>query len=177
MAAAQVASDFFDKVTVLDRDTLPQGPEPRAGTPQARHGHALLGAGQASLAELFPGFADEIEKAGAVKVRAGRDIWMERPGFDPFPVRDLGFYSYCLSRPLLEFVIRHCLGRRSTVSLHEGCRVTEFLTSSNGAAVIGLHYEDAKGSAQRLMADLVIDASGRGVLTLDLLGRVGSPKP
>src|SRR3954454_273222 len=113
LAAAQAASGYFDKITVLDRDMLPQGPEPRAGTPQARHGHALLGAGQASLAKLFPGFAKEIESAGAVKARSGFDIWMERPGFDPFPVRDLGFDSYCLSRPLLEFVIRRCLERKS----------------------------------------------------------------
>src|SRR6476619_6505753 len=81
LAAAQATSDYFDRVTVLDRDMLPQRPEPRAGTPQARHGHALLGAGQASLAKLFPGFADEIENAGAIKVRSGLDIWVERPGF------------------------------------------------------------------------------------------------
>ncbi|MFL5279885.1 MAG: NAD(P)/FAD-dependent oxidoreductase [Rhodopila sp.] len=177
LAAAQAASGYFDKITVLDRDMLPQGPEPRAGTPQARHGHALLGAGQASLAKLFPDFAKEIESAGAVKARSGFDIWMERPGFDPFPVRDLGFDSYCLSRPLLEFVIRRCLERKSKVSLHQRCRVTELLASSNGAAVVGLRFEDANGLAQTLMADLIIDASGRGTLTLDLLARAGCSTP
>ena len=177
LAAAKAISGYFDNITVLDRDALPQKPEPRAGTPQARHGHVLLGAGQASLTELFPGFTEEIENAGAVKARAGLDIWWERPGYDPFPVRDLGFDVYCLSRPLLEFVTRRCLERESNVSLRQRCRVTELLASPDGTVATGVRHEDAGGLAQVLTSDLVVDASGRGVLTLELLGRTGLPKP
>jgi 2-polyprenyl-6-methoxyphenol hydroxylase-like FAD-dependent oxidoreductase len=92
-------------------------------------------------------------------------------------VRDLGFDTYCLSRPFLEFVIRRCLERTSNVSLHQRCRVTELLTVSDGAVVTGLRYDDAEGRAQMVKADLVIDASGRGALTMDLLERVGGHKP
>ena len=129
LAAAKALSGHFDTVTVLDRDTLPDQPEPRSGTPQARHGHGLLGSGQACLAELFPDFTQQLEDAGAVRARAGLDIWWERPGFDPFPLRDLGFDSFCMSRSLLEFVVRQCLERQPNVALRPKCRVTEFVTS------------------------------------------------
>jgi len=42
LAAAGALADFFDQVVVLERDTLPSEPAHRAGTPQARHVHALL---------------------------------------------------------------------------------------------------------------------------------------
>ena len=38
LLAARVLSNHFEKVTVLERDTLPNGPEFRSGVPQARHG-------------------------------------------------------------------------------------------------------------------------------------------
>jgi len=55
LTAAKALSAHFDCVTVLDRDALPEGPAPRQGTPQARHAHVLLAAGQQALAALFPG--------------------------------------------------------------------------------------------------------------------------
>ena len=42
LAAAGALADFFDQVVVLERDTLPSEPAHRAGTPQARHVHALF---------------------------------------------------------------------------------------------------------------------------------------
>jgi hypothetical protein len=91
LAAAKALAPHFERVTVLDRDALPEGPAARAGTPQARHAHGLLAGGQKALEALFPGIESDIAKAGAVKVRVGRDVIWERPGFDPFPRRDLGF--------------------------------------------------------------------------------------
>ena len=42
LTAAGALADHFDQVVVLERDTLPSEPMYRAGTPQARHVHALL---------------------------------------------------------------------------------------------------------------------------------------
>jgi len=42
MLAARVLSDIFERVIVLERDTLPEGPQLRPDVPQARHLHALL---------------------------------------------------------------------------------------------------------------------------------------
>lgn len=36
----------------------------------------------------------------------GYDYRLERPGYDPFPQRDLGILVYSMTRPLLEFTVR-----------------------------------------------------------------------
>jgi len=50
----------------------------------------LLFSGQRALNELFPGFEQE-------PLRAGLDVRVERPGYDPFPHRDLGWSGYAAS--------------------------------------------------------------------------------
>jgi 2-polyprenyl-6-methoxyphenol hydroxylase-like FAD-dependent oxidoreductase len=102
LVAARALSAHFERVTVLERDELPTTPRHRAGTPQSRHLHALLGGGLAALEELFPNFASELRLAGTVPLRATLDTRIERPGFDPFPQRDLGWEALSLSHPLIE---------------------------------------------------------------------------
>jgi len=106
LAAAQVLSNHFGTVTILERDLLPAEPAPRSGTPQAPHAHALLAGGMQALQSLFPNFEHDLVNAGAVRIRAGRDIRLDRPGYDPFPSRDLGFDTFFMSRALLEAVTR-----------------------------------------------------------------------
>ena len=62
LAAAGALADHFEQVVVLERDTLPSEPTHRAGTPQARHVHALLLSGQRALSELFPGFEQDLAR-------------------------------------------------------------------------------------------------------------------
>jgi 2-polyprenyl-6-methoxyphenol hydroxylase-like FAD-dependent oxidoreductase len=176
LAAAKALSRHFEHVTVLDRDTLPSEPAPRIGTPQARHAHALLPSGQEALEQLFPGLKKALEDAHVVKCRAGIDMVWERPGFDPFPIRDLGFDNLFMSRALLEFVCRRLLLEQQNVSVLGNSRVTEIL-ASGGRVVSGVRYEDADGREATLSADLVIDASGRGGPTLALLRALGRPEP
>src|SRR5215468_816622 len=94
LPAARALADYFEDVVVLERDTLPLNASHRAGTPQARHTHGLLGGGQRALGELFPGFEQDLISAGAVPLRIALDNRLERPGFDPFPKRDLGLLVY-----------------------------------------------------------------------------------
>jgi 2-polyprenyl-6-methoxyphenol hydroxylase-like FAD-dependent oxidoreductase len=174
LAAAAALSRHFERVTVLDRDTLPSEPAPRVGTPQARHPHALLPSGQQALEQLFPGLTEALEAAGVVKCRAGIDVIWERPGYDPFPVRDLGFDNLSMSRALLEFACRQQLLTRENVTLLANSRVTEIVASEAGG-VSGVRHEDAEGREVTLSADLVIDASGRGGPTMALLKALGPP--
>ena len=51
-------------VTVVERDVLADDAVNRRGVPQGRHVHALLGRGSQVLAELFPGFLDDLVAAG-----------------------------------------------------------------------------------------------------------------
>jgi flavin-dependent dehydrogenase len=91
LTAARALADHFERVLVLEGDALPADPIDRHGVPQGRHVHALLAGGQRALAELFPGFENGLVRAGAVRIRVGLDLRVERPGFDAFPQRDLGF--------------------------------------------------------------------------------------
>jgi 2-polyprenyl-6-methoxyphenol hydroxylase-like FAD-dependent oxidoreductase len=177
LAAAKALAPYFEKATVLDRDALPEVPVARTGTPQARHAHALLAGGQKALETLFPGIEGDIAKAGAVKVRVGRDVIWERPGFDPFPRRDLGFDSFCLSRPLLESVCRRRLREAPNVDIRPRTRVLEVIPSYDRCAVAAVQYEDDAGTPETLAVDLVVDASGRAAPTLSALKSFGLPKP
>jgi 2-polyprenyl-6-methoxyphenol hydroxylase-like FAD-dependent oxidoreductase len=177
LTAAGALADRFDQVVILERDTLPSKPTYRAGTPQARHVHALLLSGQRALSELFPGFEQDLARAGAVPLRVGLDVRMERPGYDPFPQRDLGWFSYAVSRPTIERAVRQRVESRANTTLRQHCRVQEVLASPNGEAVTGVRYENGNGASETIAADLVVDASGRGALTLALLQSIGRPLP
>jgi hypothetical protein len=41
LLAARALADYYDEVTVLARDVLPNANEPRKGVPQGRHAHGL----------------------------------------------------------------------------------------------------------------------------------------
>ena len=102
---------------------------------------------------------------------------MERPGYDPFPQRDLGWFSYAVSRPTIERAVRRRVESRANTTLRQRCRVQEMLASPNGEAVTGVRYENDNGASETIAADLVVDASGRGALTLALLQSIGRPLP
>jgi 2-polyprenyl-6-methoxyphenol hydroxylase-like FAD-dependent oxidoreductase len=164
-------------VVVLERDALPAEAAHRPGIPQGRHAHGLLVSGQRALSALFPDFELDLERAGAVKVIADLDIRAERPGYDPFPQRDLGWCTYALSRPAIEHAVRRRLEALANVSLRGRCPVRELLATSDGATVTGVRCENGDGSSETIRADLVIDASGRGALTFALLKSLGRPLP
>jgi 2-polyprenyl-6-methoxyphenol hydroxylase-like FAD-dependent oxidoreductase len=177
LTAARAVAPHFEQVVVIERDALPTQPSTRPGTPQAKHVHALLAGGRRALGELFPDFEHDLERGGAVTLRAGLDIRMERPGFDPFPQRDLGFDSYALSRSLVEFVTRTGLNGHANVDVRARCRVERLIADAHGRGVAGVEYVDADGQSRRLDADLVVDSSGRGDLALALLEAIGLPRP
>src|SRR3954467_8860779 len=162
LTAAGALSDHFDQVVVLERDNLPSEAAYRAGTPQARHVHGLLLSGQRALSELFPGFEQDLARSGAVPLRAGLDVRIERPGYDPFPQRDLGWSGYAASRPTIERAVRQRVESRANTTLRQRCRVHEVLASPDGAMVTGVLSEDEDGTIETMAADLVVDASGRG---------------
>jgi 2-polyprenyl-6-methoxyphenol hydroxylase-like FAD-dependent oxidoreductase len=135
-SAGRALSDHFEHVTVLERDVLPTSLEARAGVPQGRHLHGLLASGQRALEHLFPGFSRDLVASGAVVYRAGLDMRVDRPGFDAFPRRDLGWDCYAMSRPLVDACLRrHC---ESHVELRQGCRVERILVSEAQLQVTGV---------------------------------------
>jgi 2-polyprenyl-6-methoxyphenol hydroxylase-like FAD-dependent oxidoreductase len=177
LTAARALADHFERVLVLERDVLPADPVDRHGVPQGRHVHALLAGGHRALGDLFPGFEDALLRAGAVPLRVGLDIRVERPGFDPFPQRDLGFLAYAMSRPLVELTVRRRVQEWKSIELRQGCRVQALVHRPAGATVTGVRYADAQDRIDTVHADLVIDASGRGAPTLEALAALGRAAP
>ena len=176
LTATAALADFFSRVIVLERDELPDKPVHRASLPHGRHVHALLGGGLSALDELLPRFGDDLAAVGAVRVESS-DIRVERPGFDPFPQRDLGQHVYGLSRPLFESELRRRTSLLPNVIFRPSCRVREVLGSAGGDSAQGVRFENQDGSAETLAADLVVDATGRGAITLAFLKAFGLPLP
>jgi 2-polyprenyl-6-methoxyphenol hydroxylase-like FAD-dependent oxidoreductase len=177
LSAAAALTPFFERVLVLERDRLPEDASHRPGTPQSRHPHGLLIGGQRALGELMPEFERQLLAQGAVRVRSNLDIRMERPGYDPFPRRDLGLTSLTISRPAIELAVRNCLAAEPAVLVRDGCRVLSFVASPDQTAVAGVRIESDGGLQETLSADLMIDASGRGALTVAFLAEAGFPCP
>jgi 2-polyprenyl-6-methoxyphenol hydroxylase-like FAD-dependent oxidoreductase len=176
LTAAQALAAHFERVIVLEADVLRDEVTDRAGVPQGKHVHLLLAGGLRALGELFPGFEDDLARAGAVPMRTGLDLRAETPAFTPFPQRDLGIRAYAMSRPLVELTARRRVQANRAVEVRERCRAQELVVGTGGA-VTGVRYEDAGGAIDTVPGDLVVDASGRGTLTLRLLEAIGRPAP
>ena len=151
LPAAGVLADFFEHVLVVERDILRFDASHLTGTPQARHTHALLAGGQRALGELFPGFEQDLAEAGAVPLSVGLDLRLERPGYDPFPARDLGLVAKAVSRPLIEFTLRQRIKQHANITLREYCRAQDVVASPDGA-VSAVRLKNGEGRAETLLS-------------------------
>jgi 2-polyprenyl-6-methoxyphenol hydroxylase-like FAD-dependent oxidoreductase len=169
LTAAQALADHFDEVVVLERDDLPATASPRPGVPQGRHTHGLLSGGLRALCDLFPNFSGNLAKAGAHAVDFGMHLDYNFPGLAPLPRRQLGVPTFNATRPLIELAIRLRVKERSNVRFRSGSRVSEIVATSDGNAVASVSYIRRHGELENLSADVVVDASGRAMPTLEFL--------
>lgn len=178
LLAARVLSEHFGQVTIIERDAAPEvdgRPWPRKGVPQGRHAHALLVRGLGTLEELFPGFAAEAIRNGAIPANAARDASWGLAGArltqadDDLPV-------IIATRPFIEAGIRARVLRLTNVSLRYGSEAADFLCDGPRVVGVSLAARDG-GPAETLPADLVIDARGRGSSLPSWLQREGYPTP
>jgi 2-polyprenyl-6-methoxyphenol hydroxylase-like FAD-dependent oxidoreductase len=182
LLAARVLADFYDGVTVVERDVLPDDPANRRGVPQGRHGHALLARGSQVLAELFPGFLDELIAAGAPVVDF-TDMSKVSFSFNghQFP-RCGGFASsppaFSPSRPLLEGLVRRRLRETANVTLLEGYDFVDLTSTTARDRVTGARIRSHNGDDERVLsADLVVETTGRGARTPAMLDSLGYGRP
>ena len=169
MAAARALVDFFERVLILERDRLPAFASDRGGVPQGKHVHVLLAGGEQALESLFPGFTKTLVDAGAVPLRASKDLWAERAGYDPFPRRDFGWDVHWMTRALVEHTVRLAVQAVARIDIRDGCVASELVADDRTGAVRAVRWMDADGAAQTTEADLIVDASGHARLTLDRL--------
>ena len=181
LVAARALAEFFETVTVVERDALSDTADHRRGVPQGRQAHGLLLRGAQALEELFPGILDELVAAGA-------------PWFD---YRDLsklhfnmgghlavqsgsaeGLSAYTPSRPFLESHVRRRVRAIPNIAFldnHDVVNVTSNTSRDRitGARIVSRHTH----SESELSADLVVDATGRGARTPAMLERLGYARP
>jgi 2-polyprenyl-6-methoxyphenol hydroxylase-like FAD-dependent oxidoreductase len=176
LLAARVLADFFETVTVIERDEPSERPEPRRGVPQGRHAHGLLLRGQDTICRLFPGVREELLAAGATPVNMGRDVkWFH---FGVWKCRyhsALDFIS--ASRPLIEWTLAERVRRLPNVNVMHGWSVESVIFDGQRISGVRTHRRDDREVGQRVHADLVIDASGRGSQIPQQLRALGFERP
>ena len=109
LLTARVLSDYFEQVTILERDHFPiEAPAPRKGVPQCTQLHILLTRGRQIMEDLFPGLETELIDAGAAVLDMGADVeWLNPFGWAArFPS---GFKALSFSRYILDWLIHRRL--------------------------------------------------------------------
>jgi 2-polyprenyl-6-methoxyphenol hydroxylase-like FAD-dependent oxidoreductase len=183
LLAARVLSDFYQTVTVVERDKLSDKAAARRGVPQGRHSHVLSSRGSQEFARLFPGLLEELVAAGAtvcddgdlsrVSIRVGGHEYNRSCKFaDPESV-----VVYLLSRPLLESQVRRRVRAIGNVEILDGHDVVEPVAAQPDR-VTGVRVANRDTGAERVLdAELVVDAMGRGARTPAFLESLGFGRP
>jgi 2-polyprenyl-6-methoxyphenol hydroxylase-like FAD-dependent oxidoreductase len=180
LLAARVLADAYQRVTVVERDPLPQMPANRKGVPQGRHAHLLVPRGTQILDELFPGLLDDLLAGGAPVIGdyaelrfapGGHLLRLEGRPAQPFICQ--------ASRPYLEAHVRARIRALPTVKIADECDILGLDTTAARDRVTGVRIarRAAGGAEDTLGADLVVDATGRGARTPAWLAAIGYDQP
>lgn len=182
LLAARVLSEFYDSVSVVERDRLPDYPCHRRGIPQGRHVHNFYSRGLQVLEELFPGLLEDLARAGAVVVDDG-DLSRFYVRFGRYEMKHSGTFAdpdalalHMTTRPFMEFHLRRRVKALPNVSFLDGHDVSELLNTAdivNGVRITRRY----NGFLTTLDADLVVDAMGRAARTPALLESLGYERP
>jgi 2-polyprenyl-6-methoxyphenol hydroxylase-like FAD-dependent oxidoreductase len=183
LLAGRVLSDFYERVTIVERDKLPQLPVQRKGIPQGRHVHAFMSSGSQVLGRLFPGLLDELVEAGAnvwddgdlsrVCFRSGRYAFKNSGRFaDP-----AASATYLATRPFLETHVRRRVRAIDNVVILDRHDVLAPVADTPDR-VTAVRVVDRETSAARVLnTQLVIDAMGRSAFTPAFLDSLGYGRP
>ncbi|WP_090237233.1 FAD-dependent oxidoreductase [Fictibacillus solisalsi] len=160
LLAARVLSDFCSKVLIVEKDTFPDGPEHRNGTPQAFHPHRITPRGKAIIDRFFPDYEQDLVSHGAPS--SLNKIIHQHNQFgtmvSPYPRNDIKF-----SRAVLEYVIRERVRKIDNIHFLQKHDVLSLTASSETDRITGVLARDRETdlSPFPIEADLVIDTSGR----------------
>lgn len=162
LCAARVLSEFYARVTVYERDELPDTPANRAAVPQDRHVHMLMARGAIEFDGLFPGLLQDMVAAGVPMLEnrpdcihlgaAGHVLGMGQTLRDEFT-------AYVPSRPHLEWQLRRRVRDIANVEIVRHF-VAEPRFDRARQRVTGVLLDP--GGTEFVPAGLVVDAASRG---------------
>ena len=162
MLTAAVLAPYFQRITVIERDTADDlaSPQPRRGVPQGQQSHVIVRYAVAFANTLLPTFEAALREAGG---HTGGDMGTDFRWFHRGRWRlqqPLGLPMWFASRPLVEWALRQTVLRvHSHVSLQPGTRVMGLLPGT-AKQVGGVHCSDRTQDLE-LSADLVVDCMGK----------------
>lgn len=167
MVAARVLAREYQRVTVLDRDTVRDDSLPRRGVPQGGHVHGLQPCGAGILEELFPGLLADLSETGvALLANLARAEYGVGGGMLYRGDHELSAPTCLTSRPHLESRVRVGLRAVPNVTIRDQCAVSGLAPTGTPGhrTVTGVHVtaQDDDGVDEMLPADLVVGSSGRG---------------
>lgn len=171
LLATRILADHYQEVTLLERDVFPPIGEQRRGVPQGRHTHGLLASGCQVLEGLFPGISNALTEAGALTGDIVRDARWFHEGACLSRVTS-GLDGLLMSRPLLEGMVRSRVLSLPNVRTRNNCEVEGLAASEDRHRVTGI-----KTAGETLLADLTIDATGRGSQSPHWLEAIGYRRP
>ncbi|MEV8443088.1 2-polyprenyl-6-methoxyphenol hydroxylase-like oxidoreductase [Actinosynnema sp. NPDC051121] len=173
LMAARALVGSYDRITVVDRDRLPEDGGHRRGVPQAKHFHTILLRGKQVLDGMFPGLTDELVAAGAIRVGFTVDARFVLAGHAMVRA-DTGASDIQTTRPMLEGAVRARVANYPGVRIVPGCDVIGPVFE--GGRVTGVEVS-RDGVDEVLRADLVVDAMGRSGRARSWLAAEGLPTP
>jgi 2-polyprenyl-6-methoxyphenol hydroxylase-like FAD-dependent oxidoreductase len=183
LLAARVLADFYDDVTVVERDRLPDRPVQRRGIPQGRHLHSFLSRGCQLLDQFFPGLNAELVEAGANVVDDG-DLSRVYTRLGAYQMNRSEKFAdptalafYLASRPFVEFHVRRRVAALANVKLLDCHDVTEPIVIARHRITGVLLVNRGTGQRSTLDADLVVEAMGRAARTPAFLDKLGYGRP
>ncbi|MBC7869536.1 MAG: FAD-dependent monooxygenase, partial [Chitinophagaceae bacterium] len=135
LLTARVLSDHFNRVTIIERDQLPQSADFRGGVPQARHLHTLLVKGQRIMEDLFPGFNEDMLSEGAVPMTWGKDTHFVTTG-GYVKHFESTIKSNSFARASLEWLVRRRVSAISTIDFLPETQVERLLTNEDRSIVM-----------------------------------------
>lgn len=178
LLSARVLSNYFEQVTIVERDVVHDVPESRKGQAQTRHLHGLLAQGLKIVTGYFPDLMDGLLSGGNTLLDMAQTMrWYCYGGYRTR--FEFGISGISMSRPFLEWHIRQRVLALPNVTLINGYSVEKLLTNDNRKQVKGRQIvKQGKGTdTENMDADLVLDASGRGSRTPKWLEELGYSKP
>ncbi|PEG57996.1 tryptophan 7-halogenase [Mycolicibacterium boenickei] len=157
LCAARVLADHFDRVTLYERDELPDQPVNRSAIPQGQHVHLLMARGAQELEGLFPGLLHDMAASGVPVIRNRHDsIHFDAAGHILATGLDDKYTAYVPSRGHLEWQIRKRVGATPGIDIAQRV-VAHAQYDPVTERVTGVVLDDG----DVVPADLVVDASGR----------------
>ena len=121
LLAARVLAERFATVVVVERDRLPDGPEPRRGVPQGKHIHGLLAGGQQAIEQLLPGLTQDLAADGVPVGDPLADLRLRLNGHR-FRQAPSGLTLVSASRDVLEHHVRRRIRSLPNVSVQRSLR-------------------------------------------------------